>query len=140
MTMPFHLNLADGRFGSIRLMFVSWWFKVGGIIFAVVTLTMLVATLVSSVSDGPRPEPLAIVIVGAMTIALLAAGRMLAHHQRRGAVLGLLLTLQPFCLPPFTSAAIDPVDIAISAVTVILLISVWGELSWGRGQVTRTTA
>jgi hypothetical protein len=138
MSMPFHLSLAEGRFGSLRLMFVSWLFKVGGIIFGFVTLTALVAFVVgSSISDGPRPQIIGIFILAAMAIALYTAGHMLAHHQRRGAILGLALTLYPFVFAPFTNAAMDGIDIAVSAVTVILLLSVWGELTWGR-KITAT--
>lgn len=141
MSMPFHLSLAEGRFGSFRLMFVSWWFKVGGIIFGFITLTALTAFIVgSSISDGPRPQTTAIFILAAMTIALYTAGRMLAHHQRRGAVLGLALTLYPFVFAPFTHAPLDRIDTAVSAVTVILLISVWRELSWSRGAIVRSSA
>lgn len=141
MSMPFHLNLAEGRFGSFRLMFVSWWFKVGGIIFAFITLTGLVAFIVgSSISDGPQPQTTAIFVLATMSVALYAAGQMLAHHQRRGAVLGLALTLYPFVFTPFTHAPLDRIDIAVSAVTVILLISVWRELSWGRVAVARSSA
>lgn len=141
MSMPFHLSLAEGRFGSIRLMFVSWWFKVGGLIFAFITLTGVVAFVVgSSISDGPRPQTTGIFILAGMAIALYTAGQMLAHHQRRGAVLGLALTLYPFAFAPFTNAALDRIDIAVSAVTVILLISVWRELTWGRGAMARTPA
>jgi hypothetical protein len=141
MSMPFHLSLAEGRFGSFRLMFVSWWFKVGGIIFAFITLTALFAFIVgSSISDGPRPQSLAIFLLAAMTIALYAAGQMLAHHQRRGAVLGLLLTLYPFVFAPFTHAPLDRIDIAVSAVTVILLVSIWRELTWSRSAVARSGA
>ncbi len=141
MSMPFHLNLAEGRFGSFRLMFVSWWFKLGGIIFAIITLTAISAFVVgSSISDGPRPQRLAIFILAAMTIALYITGQMLAHHQRQGAVFGLVLTLYPFLFTPFTHAPLDRIDIAISAVTVILLISVWRELSWSRSTVARSSA
>lgn len=141
MSMPFHLSLAEGRFGSFRLMFVSWWFKVGGIIFAFITLTALSAFIVgSSISDGPRPQRLAIFILAAMTIALYAAGQMLAHHQKSGAVLGLALTLYPFTFPAFTHAPLDRIDTAVSAVTVILLISVWRELSWNRSTPARSSA
>jgi hypothetical protein len=141
MSMPFHLSLAEGRFGSLRLMFVSWWFKIGGLIFGFMTLTALVAFIVgSSISDGPRPQTRAIFILAAMSIALFAAGHMLAHHHRRGAVLGLALTLYPFVFAPFTHAALDRIDIAVSAVTVILLISVWRELTWGRGAMARSAA
>jgi hypothetical protein len=138
MSMPFHLSLAEGRFGSLRLMFVAWLFKVGGIVFGFITLSGLVAFIVgTSISDGPRPQTTAIFIVAAMSIALFCAGYMLTHHERRGAVLGLALTLYPFVFAPFTNAAMDRIDIAVSAVTVILLLSVWGELTWGR-KITAT--
>jgi len=141
MSMPFHLSLAEGRFGSFRLMFVSWWFKMGGIIFAFITLTALSAFIVgSSISDGPRPQTAAIFILAAMTIAVYATGRMLAHHERRGAVLGLALTLYPYVFAPFTNGPLDRTDIAISAVTVILLVSVWRELAWRRSTVARSSA
>jgi hypothetical protein len=137
MSMPFHLSLAEGRFGSLRLMFLSWLFKVGAIIFGIVTLTALSAFVVgSSISDGPRPQTTAIFILAAMTIALYATGRMLAHHERRGAIVGLALTLYPFVFAPFTNAALDRIDIAVSAVTVILLLSVWPELKSRRGRST----
>jgi signal transduction histidine kinase len=135
MSVPFHLNLAEGWFGSIRLMFVSWWFKIGGIIFALITLSGIAAFVVgTSISDGPRPQTAALFIVAGMTIALYATGRMLAHHDRRGAVLGLVLTLYPFVFAPFTNAPMDSIDIAVSAVTVILLLSVWPELTWRRSR------
>jgi hypothetical protein len=61
---------------------------------------------------------------------------MLARHERRGAVLGLALTLYPIVLVPFIKVSMDRIDVAVSAVIVILLISVWRELTWRRNAVT----
>jgi hypothetical protein len=137
MSMPFHLRLTEGGFGSIRLMFVSWLFKVGGIIFGITTIAVLIALVLGiSTPNGPKLQLAALLIVAAMAVALFSAGQMLARHQRRGAVLGLALTLYPFVLAPLTGAAMNRIDIAVTAVTAILVLSVWRELTWRRNPTT----
>jgi hypothetical protein len=137
MSMPFHLRLTEGEFGSIRLMFVSWLFKVGGIIFGITCITVLIALMLGlSTPSGPKPQLAALLILAAMAVALFSAGQMLARHQRRGAVLGLALTLYPFVLAPLTGAAMNRIDIAVTAVIAILVLSVWRELTWRRNPTT----
>jgi hypothetical protein len=135
--MPFHFRLAEGGFGSIRLMFVSWLLKVCGIIFGIMSITVLIALVLGlNTPNGPRLQLTALFILAAMAVALFSAGQMLARHERRGAILGLALTLYPFVFAPFTSASMDRIDIAVTAVIVILLLSVWRELTWRRNPVT----
>ena len=135
--MPFHLRLTEGGFGSIRLMFVSWLFKVGGIIFGITTITVLIALVLGmSTPNGPKLQLAALLILAVMAVALFSAGQILARHQRRGAVLALALTLYPFVLAPLTGAAMNRIDIAVTAVTAILVLSVWRELAWRRYPTT----
>jgi hypothetical protein len=137
MSMPLHLRLAKGGFGSIRLMFVSWLFKVGGILFGMITIMVLVALVLGvGIPNASGLERAAPLILGAMTIALFSAGQMMAHRRRRGAVLGLALTLYPFVFAPLTNASMDQLDIVVSGVIVILLLSVWRELTWRRNPAT----
>ena len=135
--MPLRLRLAKGGFGSIRLMFVSWLFKVGGIIFGIMTISILVALVMGvNIPNASGLELAAPLILAAMTIALFSAGQMMAHHQRRGAVLALALTLYPFVFAPLTHASMGQLDIVLSGVIVILVLSVWRELSWRRSPTT----
>lgn len=137
MSKPFHLRLTESGFGSIRLMFVSWLLKVCGIIFGIMSITVLIALALGlNTPNGPKLQLAALFILAAMAVALFSAGQMLARHERRGAVLGLALTLYPIVLVPFIKVSMDRIDVAVSAVIVILLISVWRELTWRRNAVT----
>ena len=129
--MPLHLRLPAGGFGSIRLMFVAWLFKLGGIIFGIMAATVLIVLLLGlDTPDGPKVQIATLLIVTAMGVALFAAGRMMAHHDRRGAIIGLGLTLYPVILAPLTDASMDRFDMVVTAVIALLILSVWRDLAW----------
>jgi hypothetical protein len=118
-------------------MFVSWLFKVGGIVFGITCITVLITLVLGlSAPSGPKLQLADLLILAAMAVALFTAGQMMAWHQRRGGVLGLALTLYPFVLAPLTGASMDRIDIAVTAVTAILVLSVWRELTWRSNPTT----
>jgi hypothetical protein len=112
-------------------MFVAWLFKLGGIIFGIMAVTVLIVLLLGlDTPDGPKVQIATLLIVTAMGVALFAAGRMMAHHDRRGAIIGLALTLYPVILAPFTDASMDRFDMVVTAVIALLVLSVWRDLAW----------
>ncbi len=118
---------------SALLRVIVWYFKIGGIIFAV----MLVFGLIGAVLGWASPPnglayPVAFVVVLSTAAALFATGILLARRSKVGALLGLVLTLYPFAFALWYHTAPRVVDLAVAAVTVAGLLFVWRELDWPR--------
>jgi hypothetical protein len=118
---------------SIWLRLVAYYFKIGGVIFAVIAVLGLVSGFALDWAPGTTqamPMPLAVAIVCAMAFALLAAGILLARRLRAGAVLGLVLTLYPVAFALVQRRTMTWLELALIVVPTIVLVSVWRELEW----------
>ncbi len=121
---------------SIWLRLVAFYFKTGGVIFAVIAVLGLVSGFALDWAPGTTqamPMPLAVAIVCAMAVALLAAGILLARRLRAGAVLGLVLTLYPSAFALVQRRTMAWLELALIVVPTIVLVSVWRELEWRHG-------
>ena len=121
---------------SIWLRLVAFYFKVGGVIFAVIAVLGLVSGFALDWAPGTTqamPMPLTVAIVCAMAVALLATGILLARRLRAGAVLGLVLTLYPSAFALVQRRTMAWLELALIVVPTIVLVSVWREREWRHG-------
>ena len=121
---------------SIWLRLVAFYFKIGGVIFAVIAVLGLVSGFALDWAPGTTqamPMPLTVAIVCAMAVSLLATGILLARRLRAGAVLGLVLTLYPSAFALVQRRTMDCRG-GIIAVPTIVLLSVCGSLNGGTFQ------
>ena len=135
---------ANTKPSSIWLRLVAFYFKMGGVIFAVIAVLGLVSGFALDWAPGTTqgmPFPLAMVIVSTVAISLLATGILLGRRLRAGAVLGLVLTLYPLAFALIQRRSMAWLELGFIAVTTIVLIRVWRELEWrhGSGQIASFT-
>ena len=123
---------------STLLRIIAWYFKLGGIVFAFMAISGLISgvALQWTSSPGGLSYPLALIIVSAMSIALLTTGVLLARRSRIGGLLGLGLTLYPFAFAISERRSVPLLDFVVAGVTVIALLIVWRELDWHRNAGT----
>jgi hypothetical protein len=118
---------------STLLRVTAWYFKLGGVFFAVVTVSGLVSGIVLHFpSTEGMAYPVAMLVVLAASVALLATGVLLARGSRIGGVMALVLTLYPFAFVMWNRRTVSPLELAIAAVTVVAVLLIWRELEWPR--------
>ena len=119
---------------SPLLRVTTWYFKLGGILFAFVAVSGLISGIVLHLPSSTEGMPYAqaMLIVSAASVALLATGILLARRSRIGGVLALGLTLYPFAFTIWGRRSVTLLELGIAAVTVAAVLLVWRELEWPR--------
>jgi len=119
---------------STLLRITAWYFKLGGIVFAFITVSGLISgvALQRPSSTNGLPYPLALVILSATSVVLFITGILLARRSRIGAVLGLGLTLSPIAFAIADRRNLTLLELGMAGVTVLALLLIWRELEWPR--------
>ena len=118
---------------STRLRIASGWFIVSGILMLVLVGVAIVGLIVQpAAADEFRSHPWALPIGLSIQIvsglAWLWTGILLNRRSRRGGILALVFLVLPLIAAAF-SPRIDVLSLVISAIGLLIIATVWNELS-----------
>ena len=118
--------------GTVLLRIVSWLFKLGGLLFALMAVFMTVGNAMGMTPPaGYTSYRFPVLLLAAFAIALFGIGVLLARHSRVGGVLALAINLYPTMFILAGQRPFAWTDAVVAIVTVVVIASIWPQLtSW----------
>lgn len=112
------------------LRLIAWFFKLGGLLFALGALFALAGLILDLPSAPGNPShALTLFVLSSVAGALLTTGFLLAKRARAGAFMALGLALYPWAFVLAGVRTFSWLDIIYTVVTSAVIASIWPQLS-----------